>query len=45
MPKVNGKMFAYDAKGMKAAKAEAMKTGAKMTTKKTAKSAKAKKSK
>ena len=45
MPKVNGKMFAYGPKGMAMAKAEAMKTGKKMTTKKTAKATKAKKSK
>jgi hypothetical protein len=40
MPKVNGKMYAYDAKGMKAAKAEAMRTGKKMSVKKTAKAKK-----
>jgi hypothetical protein len=45
MPKVNGKMFAYGPKGMAMAKAEAKKTGAKMAVKKTAKAAKAKKSK
>ena len=36
MPMVNGKEFAYTAKGMKAAKMEAKKTGKKMV-KKTAK--------
>jgi hypothetical protein len=36
MPMVNGKEFAYTAKGVKAAKMEAMKTGKKMV-KKTAK--------
>ena len=38
MPMVNGKEFAYTAKGMKAAKMEAKKTGKKMV-KKTAKKA------
>jgi hypothetical protein len=37
MPMVNGKEFAYTAKGMKAAKMEAKKTGKKMVVKKTAK--------
>jgi hypothetical protein len=34
---VNGKEYAYTAKGMKAAKMEAKKTGKKMVVKKTAK--------
>lgn len=33
MPKVNGKKFAYTAKGKKAAKAYAKKTGKKMKSK------------
>lgn len=33
MPMVNGKEFAYSAKGMKAAKMEANKTGKKMVVK------------
>jgi hypothetical protein len=33
MPMVNGKEFAYTAKGMKAAKMEAKKTGKKMAVK------------
>jgi hypothetical protein len=33
MPMVNGKEFAYSAKGMKAAKMEAKKTGKKMVVK------------
>ncbi len=37
MPKVGMKEFAYTAKGMKAAKMEAKKTGKKMVVKKTAK--------
>lgn len=37
MPMVNGKEFAYTAKGMKAAKMEAKKTGKKKVVKKTAK--------
>jgi hypothetical protein len=37
MPMVNGKEYAYTAKGMKAAKMEAKKTGKKMVVKKTAK--------
>ena len=34
MPMVNGKKYAYTAKGMKDAKAAAKKSGKKMTTKK-----------
>tara|TARA_Y100001951_G_C11125171_1_gene175059 strand:- start:77 stop:238 length:162 start_codon:yes stop_codon:yes gene_type:complete len=34
MPKVGGKEFSYDAKGMAAAQAEAAKTGKKVKTKK-----------
>jgi hypothetical protein len=37
MPMVNGKEYAYTAKGMKAAKMEAKKTGKKMVVKKAAK--------
>jgi len=37
MPMVNGKEYAYTAKGMKAAKMEAKKSGKKMVVKKTAK--------
>ena len=37
MPKVGMKEFAYTAKGMKAAKMEAKKTGKKMVVKKTVK--------
>jgi hypothetical protein len=37
MPKVGMKEYAYTAKGMKAAKMEAKKTGKKMVVKKTAK--------
>ena len=40
MPMVNGKEFAYSAKGMKAAKMEAKKTGKKMVVKKTIKNGK-----
>jgi hypothetical protein len=42
MPKVGMKEFSYGAKGMKAAKAEAMKTGKKLTVKKTVKVKKSK---
>jgi hypothetical protein len=42
MPKVNGKMYAYNAKGMKAAKAAAKKTGKKMVVKTAAKAKKSK---
>ncbi len=42
MPMVNGKEFAYTAKGMKAAKMEAKKTGKKMVKKVAKKKAKKK---
>lgn len=42
MPNVNGKEFAYSAKGMKAAKMEAKKTGKKMVKKTAKKKAKKK---
>ena len=42
MPMVNGKEFAYSAKGMKAAKMEAKKTGKKMIKKQTKKMGKKK---